>query len=151
MHLPIIILILSLSILGCDTPSSSLTPSHIRLEVMATETAFARTMSDRDFEAFATFIADDAVFYAGEEPLRGKQTIVSAWAGFYDADDAPFSWKPTDVEMLDSGMLAYSTGPVRDPDGKVIGQFNSIWRSDGAGNWQVIFDKGSDVCDCSGE
>jgi hypothetical protein len=53
-----------------------------------------------------------------------------------------------EVEVLDSGSLAHSSGPVRDPNGKVIGRFNSIWRSDGAGTWRVIFDKGSDVCNC---
>ena len=54
-----------------------------------------------------------------------------------------------EVEVLDSGSLAYSTGPVRDPNGTVIGRFNSIWRRDDTGTWRVIFDKGSDICSCS--
>ncbi|MDX1406232.1 MAG: nuclear transport factor 2 family protein [Woeseiaceae bacterium] len=146
-----IILIFSLSILGCGTSPSVPTYAESRLQVIAIEKAFAKTMSDRDHEAFSTFIAEDAVFFAGDEPLRGKQQIVSWWARYYTAQDAPFSWEPMDVEILDSGSLAHSSGPVRDPDGKVVGQFNSIWRSDSAGTWRIIYDKGSEVCDCSAQ
>jgi len=149
MHLyTITILILSLSILGCGKPPSLPTEAEFRLQVMATEAAFAKTMSDRDLDAFSTFIADDAVFFAGDDPLRGKQRVISWWARYYTEQAAPFSWEPRDVEILDSGSLAHSSGPVRDPDGNVIGQFNSIWQNDGAGTWRVIFDKGSDVCNC---
>ena len=149
MHLHTIsILVFSLSIVGCSTSPPLPNYAETRLQVIAAETAFAKTMSDRDHEAFSTFIADDAVFFAGDDPLRGKEQIVSFWARYYTAEDAPFSWEPMEVEVLDSGSLAHSSGPVRDPNGKVIGRFNSIWRRDDTGTWRVIFDKGSDVCNC---
>jgi len=44
---------------------------------------------------------------------------------------------------LDSGTLALSSGPVRDPTGKVVARFNSIWRQEPGGVWRVVFDKGS--------
>ena len=50
--------------------------------------------------------------------------------------------------MLDSGNLALSSGPVRDPSGKLVATFTSIWRQEGPGTWRIIFDKGNDVCDC---
>ena len=43
-------------------------------------------------------------------------------------------------------MVTGESGPwrrVRDPDGKVIGRFNSIWRQEAPGRWRVVFDKGS--------
>jgi ketosteroid isomerase-like protein len=46
------------------------------------------------------------------------------------------------VEVLDSGTLALSAGPVRDPKGQQIGTFNSIWRREADGSWKIIFDKG---------
>ena len=46
------------------------------------------------------------------------------------------------IEVLPSGTLALSSGPVFDPDGKKVGTFNSIWRRERNGKWQVIFDKG---------
>jgi ketosteroid isomerase-like protein len=51
------------------------------------------------------------------------------------------------VEVLASGQLALSTGPVRDSKGKVIGTFTSIWRLEAPGKWRIVFDKGSPVCD----
>jgi hypothetical protein len=80
--------------------------------------------------------------------LRGKEAVASAWRGYYDKPEAPFSWEPEEVEVVDSGTLAYSGGPVYDPNGKVVGRFNSIWRLEAPGMWKVIFDRGSEVCDC---
>lgn len=54
-----------------------------------------------------------------------------------------------DRDFAASGRLARSSGPVFDPDGKVVGVFNSIWKLQKDGQWRVVFDKGSDVCDCS--
>jgi hypothetical protein len=48
--------------------------------------------------------------------------------------------------VVDSGKLAHSSGPVIDPDGKVIGMFNSIWRLESDGHWRVVFDKGCPPC-----
>ena len=51
--------------------------------------------------------------------------------------------------MLDSGTLALSSGPVHDPQGKLVGTFSSIWRLQAPGQWKIVFDKGCDVCDCA--
>jgi ketosteroid isomerase-like protein len=113
------------------------------LEVEAREIAFAKTMTDRDFEAFLTFIAQEAVFFNGNEALRGRDEIASAWRPFFEGPTAPFSWHPDLVQVLESGELALSSGPVRDPTGVEVGRFNSIWRRDADGQWRVVFDKGS--------
>lgn len=112
-------------------------------EVEAREIAFAKTMADRDLEAFLTFISLEAVFFAGNEPLRGLDAIAEGWAPFFDGEDAPFSWHPDVVEVLDSGRLALSSGPVRSSSGEEAGRFNSIWRKGADGQWRVVFDKGS--------
>ena len=107
------------------------------------ETAFAQTMADRDFEAFLTFVSPEAVFFNGNEPLRGREAVAAAWRGFFDGDTPPFSWGPDLVQVLESGDLAFSSGPVRSAAGEEVGRFNSIWRKDPDGQWRVIFDKGS--------
>jgi ketosteroid isomerase-like protein len=113
-------------------------------QVFAAERAFARSMAERNADAFASFVADEAIFFGGGTgPLRGKSEVVSAWSAFFDGEAAPFSWEPDQVEVLESGTLALSTGLVRDPQGKVIARFNSIWRLESPGVWRVIFDKGS--------
>jgi len=113
------------------------------------ERAFAATMAARDARAFASHIADEAVFMgASDAPrvLRGRAAIVEGWKQFFDGATAPFSWEPDIVEVLDSGSLALTSGPVRDPDGKLIGRFNSIWRLERDGQWRVLFDRGAPVC-----
>ena len=105
-------------------------------------------MATRDLKAFETFLADEAVFY-GQAPLRGRGAIMDVWKGFYHGPKAPFSWKPTNVQVLESGTLALSSGPVLDPGGKQTGVFNSIWRRGADGQWKVVFDKGCQVCNCA--
>lgn len=119
-------------------------PAAQHQQVLAAERAFAKSMSDRDIKAFASFVAAEAIFVNGPTTLRGKAQVVSAWSKFFEGASAPFSWDPDQVEVLESGGLALSTGLVRDPAGKVIGRFNSIWRLELPDNtWRVVFDKGS--------
>ena len=121
-------------------------PTQLQEQVLAAERAFAQTMADRDQRAFASFIADDAIFFSGDNVLRGKAAVLDGWRPYYQAAQPPFSWQPETVEVQASGMLALSTGPVRDPNGKIVAQFSSIWRQEAPGVWRVIFDKGNPVC-----
>ncbi len=116
--------------------------SALAAEVEAREIAFAKTMADRDFASFMTFVSDDAVFFAGDVPLRGREAVGQGWEAFFNGPDAPFSWHPDLVEVLESGDLALSTGPVLDASGETVGRFNSIWRRASDGRWLVVFDKG---------
>jgi ketosteroid isomerase-like protein len=111
-------------------------------QVRAAEVGFAGTMAARDRTAFASFVANEAVFFGARGALRGKAAVVQAWDRFFEDARAPFSWEPDTVEVLDSGTLALTSGPVRDTDGKQIGTFNSIWRREADGRWRVVFDKG---------
>ncbi|MCW8195970.1 nuclear transport factor 2 family protein [Proteobacteria bacterium 005FR1] len=115
-------------------------------EVFAAERAFARTMAERDLQAFTTFLSNEAIFFSAERAIRGKATVSTEWQPFFEGPQAPFSWEPDQVEVLDSGRLAFSTGPVYDPAGKCIGSFNSVWRREGPAEWRVVFDKGSSEC-----
>lgn len=139
-------LAIGLSLLGCASPTMKSPATDSREAVVATERAFAQSMADRDHQAFARFISDDAVFLSGSRALRGKQEVVRAWAAYFTAPQAPFSWQPETVEVLASGDLALSTGPVRDGNGKLIATFTSIWRLEAPDTWRIVFDKGNEVC-----
>jgi ketosteroid isomerase-like protein len=80
--------------------------------------------------------------------MRGKAAVVAGWKRFFDDTTAPFSWKPAEVEVLASGTLGMTSGPVFDPQGRRIGTFNSIWQRQRDGSWKVIFDKGCPPCEC---
>jgi ketosteroid isomerase-like protein len=111
-------------------------------EVRARETTFAKSMADRDLAGFTSFISPEAVFVGVGGTTRGPKEIAAAWKRFFDGPDAPFSWKPETVEVLASGNLALSSGPVFDPKGQRIGTYNSTWRRDADDVWRIIFDNG---------
>jgi len=132
---------------GCAVSPEQSTAEELRQQVMDTERAFAQTMADRDFEAFVSFLSEEAVFFSGETPTRGKQQVAEQWKPFFEKPDAPFSWEPETVEVLDSGTLALSSGPVHASGGKLVARFTSVWQLEAPGKWRVIFDKGNQVCD----
>jgi ketosteroid isomerase-like protein len=131
---------------AAQAPPPELSPAA--RDVWAAEVAFAKTMADRDHAGFASFLSDEAVFMGQVKTLRGKAQVAAGWKPYYDGKDAPFSWRPDRVEVLDSGTLASSSGPVFDPAGKRVGTFNSIWRREADGKWHIIFDKGCPPCEC---
>jgi ketosteroid isomerase-like protein len=113
--------------------------------VRNTELAFAQTMADRDFDAFVSHLSVDAVFFDGSKIERGVAEVSAAWKPLFSDPTAPFSWAPDHVEILASGDLALSTGPVIVND-KVVGRFNSIWRLEAPHTWRIVFDKGESIC-----
>jgi ketosteroid isomerase-like protein len=136
-------LVLISSLALTDAMNTQATPLSAQQQVAATERAFASTMAHRDLTAFAAFVSEEAVFFDEAAVLRGRNQVVKGWAQLFIAPQAPFSWEPDQVEVLESGKLALSTGLVKDPGGKVIGRFNSIWRLEAPETWRVVFDKGS--------
>lgn len=140
-------LALLLPLLGaCASLPSAGELAQRREEVFATERSFAASMARRDHAAFVAHLADDTVFFSGPKPLHGKAAVAEFWARLYREPQAPFSWEPAEVELLDAGDLALSTGPVHDPAGRTVASFTSIWRREAPGVWKIIFDKGCDVC-----
>ena len=117
------------------------TPAELRQEVWDTELAFAATMADRDHAAFVSFLAPDTVFVTAARTLRGRDEVAAGWKPFFEGPDAPFSWEPDEVELLEGGDRARSTGPVTAADGSYAGRFVSIWRRD-ADRWRIESDRG---------
>ena len=124
------------------------TNDELKDQVRKTEIAFAKTMADRDHAGFVSFLADETVFF-GRTVLRGKAAVADAWKRFYQDKEAPFAWEPDAVEVLASGGLAFSSGPVWDPKRQRIGTFNSVWRKEKNGKWKIVFDKGCPDCECA--
>jgi ketosteroid isomerase-like protein len=134
------------TLLGQAAPAG---PAALTRQVFAAESSFAATMASRDSVAFAKFVAPEAVFFGQQSVMRGKTAVVDGWRALFVGPTPPFSWKPEIVEVLASGALAHSSGPVHNTEGRRIGTFNSIWRRGPDGTWLVVFDKGCPVCDCA--
>lgn len=149
MRMHAISLLAACLMLAAAAGNARVTNADLRKQVADTERAFAATMKARDFEAFSRFLAEEAIFMSSEGNLRGKAAVRQAWRRFYDKPEPPFSWEPEEVEVLESGTLAYSGGPIYNAAGKKIGRYNSIWRLEAPGQWKLVFDRGSDFCDCN--
>ena len=128
-------------------PAAAGTNTELADQVRKAESRFAKSMADRDHAAFTSLLAPDAVFFGGKGVLRGKAAVAAAWKPFFEKPQAPFSWTPAEAEVLDSGTLGMTSGPVYDPSGQRIGTFNSVWRRAKDGSWQIVFDKGCPPCD----
>ena len=66
---------------------SSFAPAHAQRgpagavdQVRAAETAFAKSMADRNATAFASLLADEAVFFGSKTVQHGKPEVVAAWS-----------------------------------------------------------------------
>jgi ketosteroid isomerase-like protein len=137
------ILGIAMAAVGLNAPLPGQVPAAaLKRQVFMAESSFAASMAKRDFEAFASHISQEAIFFGDTTVMRGKQAVLKGWRGFFAKPEAPFSWKPDVIEVLPSGNLAISNGPVFDPKGQRVGSFSSIWRREPDGGWQVIFDKG---------
>jgi len=134
------LLAVSLSLLATSAARAQST-AELAAQVRESERAFARSMAQRDLAAFGSYVADEALFF-GRTTLRGKGAVVEAWKRFFDGTTAPFSWEPETAEVLESGTLGITSGPVFDPQGKRVGTFMTIWQREADGKWRVIFDNG---------
>jgi ketosteroid isomerase-like protein len=143
-----LMLCVALAIAASIVPSHAQSAAPVADQVRSVERAFAKTMADRDHAGFVSFLSEETVFMGPQDAQRGKQAVAAAWKRFYEGAPAPFSWEPERVEVLDSGTLALSSGPVRDPQGKRVGTFNSVWRKEAGGAWKIVFDKGCPPCGC---
>lgn len=137
------ILLVTSAVAGLSLPLLAQSQSaSLKRQVFVAESSFAASMAQRDLEAFASHVSQEAIFFGDTAVMRGKQAVLNGWRRFFAKPEAPFSWKPDVIEVLPSGKLAISSGPVFDPAGKRVGSFSSIWRRELDGSWQIIFDKG---------
>ncbi len=141
-------LVLDYACPACDCAATQPKPEGAAGEVWRSEAAFAKTMADRDHAAFMTHVAEDAVFISRLAASRGREQVGQAWRSYYEGPQAPFSWGPDRVLVLDSGDLALSQGPVWNPGGNRTETFSSVWRKEPDGRWRVVLDRGCDSCRC---
>jgi ketosteroid isomerase-like protein len=117
-------------------------------QVVAAERALAKSMADRNFNAFMALLSSEAIFFNGNIVMHGTAEVATVWQPYFKGPRAPFAWQPDHVEVLPTGKLALSTGPVY-MGGQVVGRYNSVWRLEDGGAWRIVFDKGEAVCSTS--
>jgi ketosteroid isomerase-like protein len=147
MHRSTLVTLMCAAVLS--SPLSAQTPPTVlKQQVFAAESTFAASFARRDTTGFSAMVAPDAIFFGRTTVMRGKAAVVDGWRPLFAEKAPPFSWKPEVIEVAESGNLAFSSGPVYDPEGRQFGTFNSIWRREPGGSWRIVFDKGCEVCNC---
>ena len=134
----------ALTVFPTRAPAQAGPSPDLARQVFVAESSFAATMANRDLKGFTEFLAPETIWF-GRTPLRGKDAVLAVWRRFFEGPTAPFSWRPETVEVLPSGNLALTSGPVFDSDGKLTNTFTTIWRLEPDGKWRVVFDKGCPI------
>ena len=122
----------------------------VREAVLCAEVGFNRSVENQDFEAFKSFLDPEVRFVTGRIS-RGPEEVAQVWANFFKVDASQIRWRPLIVEVVANGTLAISRGPYRQTRVSAAGEtehtwgtFNSTWRLNADGEWQVLFDAGGD-------
>lgn len=141
-------------LLAASSGTLAMTPapaaSKATCEVWQRELAFAQSVQQHDAAAFASYLADDAVFDANTgTPKHGADTVRRHWAEIIAGKTVHLDWYPQHVVATADGALAYSSGTYLyedpAPNAKpryVIGKFATTWRRGSDGIWRVAFDGG---------
>ena len=139
---------LALAILVAFVGSAGASDTDAKQAVRCAEIRFSESAENRNVEQFETFIHFDARFI-GQTVLHGPDSIVGAWAVFFQADGPAIRWRPEFVEVLEGGELAMPRGPYLvtsvDANGAEKhewGIFNSVWKRSHDSSWKVVFDAG---------
>lgn len=115
------------------------------------ELSFAQSVDHHDAKAFASHLHPGAVFSAGtENPKRGADAVLKAWAGLIEWKPVRLRWRPGTVNIGGNRNVAISRGPyvIEDsgPHSKArysVGEFTTIWaRESTTAPWLIIFDGG---------
>jgi len=125
---------------ACAGPDDAGIAAGAIRELRAAEQAFADAFAARDYDRFASFIHDDAVFSGRDGPLQGKEAVLAVWKHYFESEQAPFRWAPDRVLVSADGNSGATTGPVWDGSGRHVAAFSSTWMRQLDGSWQVVFD-----------
>ena len=99
--------------------------------------------SQGDPEAFASFVADDAVFLpAGLPPAAGRDAFLAVSAELFAAPGTSLTWRPSRAEVSPSADLGYTIGSYELTVSGVTsaGKYLTAWRRAPDGRWTVVAD-----------
>lgn len=147
-HLQLASLLL-LGLISCNRAPSDQTMEQWKTEIIAMEKEF-NDMAQKEglVKAFEFYAAEDGVIRRSKKIIKGKNAI-AAWCKEDVRPNEKLTWKPTFVEVSQSGDLAYTYGDFvftyPDPDSTTIiktntGIFHTVWKRQANGDWRFVWD-----------
>lgn len=143
--------LVTLLLAGVEQAGATEAASGLVDQVREAELGFAEALARRDREAFAGYIAEDAVFFGGASTHSGPAEVLEGWSAYFDPEGPRLTWKPARIEGNEPRGPAVSTGPYTltipaagdDKARTLEGTYFSVWRINDRGEWKVIFDTGT--------
>ncbi len=142
--------------LGCGShqkPNLAAEENAIR----AADAGWLAAATAHDLERTLPFWTDDATILApGSAPITGKAAIRQYVSAAFAVPGFSITWKTQEIEVAQSGDIAYSTGTdwitSPGPDGKPVTEENNsvaIWKKQSDNSWKCIVDAMSPVAPVS--
>ena len=140
-----VLIALSLIFSGCNMKTQEQQMNIWKHEILETEQAFAKMVSEEGLhKAFVAFADNNAVIMRNNELVIGKPAIDQ----FYDGVNSKgLDWTPDHIDVAASGDLAYTYGhyvfTYLDKEGKEqnsTGVFHSVWKKQDDGKWKFVWD-----------
>lgn len=116
--------------------------------IRAADQNWLKVFAAKDLSRSVAFCTNDGSVFAPNAPIAtGHEAIGKLFAGFFALPDLKISWKPSRVQVANSGELGYSSGAYQmdfnDPSGKPIadkGKYVTVWKKQKDGSWKVLLD-----------
>jgi ketosteroid isomerase-like protein len=148
MHRQIYIaLTLSLILIGCTQSKTNENMTQWKSEIIKVEQDFndlAQKIGLAD--AFYKYAADDGVIRKSGKLVEGKVAI-QEWIANDTKPNVTLTWKPTFVDVSQSGDLAYTYGDATYTFIDSLGTtqertsvYHTVWKRQEDGNWRFVWD-----------
>ena len=142
--LPSCIALLSFAIVCLASAADA--DSAIEKALRDLDTQWSKAAGAKDVDKTVSFYSDDAIVMPPNAPsATTKEAIRKIWKDLLT--DAKISWKTKNVEVAQSGDLAFSSGAyevtLNDPTGKPVndrGKFLEVWKKQADGKWKCTMD-----------
>ena len=127
-------------------PSTSLGQSTDEQQIRDLEQQWAEAVEERNLEGIVDLFAEDGqVMPPNAEPAMGRESVRKAWQGMLDLPELDLSFAPTDVNVAESGDMAYAIGTYRltfqsegqEEPTQDSGKYVDIWEKVD-GEWKVM-------------
>ncbi len=145
----VIVTLLGLFAAGCNPDSQSVPDSRdVNVEaIRQADLAWSAAQASDGLDGTMSFYIDDAIHLPPNSPMAiGKEAIREAHA-YVESPDFSASWKPTKIEVAQSGDIGYAIGTFEgtsdDSAGNPVpvkGKYVEIWKKQADGSWKVAAD-----------
>jgi len=139
---------LTLLLTGCMNMTPHDTSEADKKAIKEVESAWVKTASTKDVDAFVNYYADDGQVLMPNAPLfTGKPAIKEALKPMMADPNFSITFMPTRVEVSKSGDMGYTQGPYKmtfsDQRGNKFedeGKYLTVYRKLADGSWKAVED-----------